>query len=226
MGWLLAGEWEEPPPNLLPYFVEPLQRDNKLFRITTYPTKSIRLSLVQGDAWSLTSRDHRRPVKIPQRAFPRRENMDNNASQSPEADASRRRSGRVTRAPRKFSPESQLEQNAAPKRKRGEAGDEEDIDQDALLESDEDMSEDAPEDDDDEHLPSRKKKSAKSSRSRKPANKRVKTNGASVSGHAASLPSRPKKSVRIERLPHDGSGLYGMLTLKRRPCVRLAFATT
>jgi cohesin complex subunit SA-1/2 len=141
--------------------------------------------------------------------------MDNNASQSPEADASRRRSGRVTRAPRKFTPEPQLGQNAASKRKRNQAGDDEDIDNEALLESDEDMSEDGPEDDD-EHLPSRKKKSSKSARPRKPANKRVKTNGASVSGHAASLPSRPKKSVRIERLPQDGSGLYGKLKPKRR----------
>jgi cohesin complex subunit SA-1/2 len=107
----------------------------------------------------------------------------------------------------------------APKRKRGDGGadDDEDIDHDALLGSDEDMSEDAPDDDDDEHLPTKKKKSSRPARPRKPANKRVRTNGASITGHAASLPTRPKKTVRIERLPQEGSGLYGKSKLEPKP---------
>lgn len=144
--------------------------------------------------------------------------MDSNASPSPDPE-SRRRSGRVVRAPEKFAPDAA---HGPAKRKRGAELDGDDAENAAPLDSDEDMSEGSlaedgesadHESDDDAAARRRaaKKKKAKPSRPRKPANKRVKTNGASAGAgkHPASLPSRPKKSVRIERLPEDGTGLFG-----------------
>lgn len=146
--------------------------------------------------------------------------MDSNASQSPGPDSSRRRSGRVVKVPDKFAPDPA---HAAAKRKRGIELDGDDAENEAPLDSDAEMSEGGAPDQDDEpsegqesddeaaarrRAALKKKKVAKPSRPRKPANKRVKTNGAS-SGHAASLPTRPKKTVRIERLPTEGTGLFG-----------------
>lgn len=142
--------------------------------------------------------------------------MDSNAS-SPDPE-SRRRSGRVVRAPEKFAPDAA---HGPAKRKRGAEHDGDDENA-APLDSDEDMSEGSPAEDGDSgdheseddaaaRRRAAKKKKAKSSRPRKPANKRVKTNGASAGAgkHPASLPTRPKKSVRIERLPQEGTGLFG-----------------
>lgn len=145
--------------------------------------------------------------------------MDSNAT-SPDPE-SRRRSGRVVRAPQKFAPDNA---QGAAKRKRGTDQDGDDAENDAPLDSDEEMSEGSPEEDSDSgdqeseddaarRRAAARKKKGKSSRPRKPANKRVKTNGASTGAgkHPASLPSRPKKSVRIERLPEEGTGLFGQL---------------
>lgn len=144
--------------------------------------------------------------------------MDSNASPSPDPE-SRRRSGRVVRAPEKFAPDAA---HSAAKRKRGTDQDADDAENEAPLDSDEEMSEGSPDEDgesgdqdsEDEATRRRaaaKRKKGKSSRPRKPANKKVKTNGASAGAgkHPASLPSRPKKSVRIERLPEEGTGLFG-----------------
>src|SRR5690554_6947651 len=121
---------------------------------------------------------------MPSARLPLRENMDPNASQSPGPDSSRRRSGRVVKVPEKFVPDVA---HPAAKRKRGLDQDGDDRENEAPLDSDDEMS-DAPSEDDeptDDHdsdhsvAASRRraatKKTAKSGRTRKPANKRVKT---------------------------------------------------
>jgi len=153
--------------------------------------------------------------------------MNSNASpsQSPGPESSRRRSGRVVKAPQNFLADAAAAQYSAAKRKRGIDQEGDDVENEAPVASDEEMSDDQDDDasddvdtenDDDHSPPSRRKtaknkKASKPSRPRKPANKRVKTNGASttIAGHPSSLPSRPKKTVRIERLPEDGTGLFG-----------------
>lgn len=147
-----------------------------------------------------------------------KENMDSSASVSPGPE-SRRRSGRVVRAPDKFAPDGA---HAAAKRKRGderggddaenEGSDSDELSDPPADDDDDDDSSDAQDSEDDaarRRAAAAKKK--KASRARKPATKRVKTNGASAGAgkHPASLPSRPKKSVRIERLPEEGTGLFG-----------------
>lgn len=143
--------------------------------------------------------------------------MDSNTSTSPGPEASRRRSGRVVKVPEKFAPDGA---HVVAKRKRGTDQDGDDAENEDHLDSDEEMSDGSPEEDEsadqdseDEAARRRaaKKKQAKPGAQRKHASKRVKTNGASAGAgkHPASLPSRPKKSVRIERLPEDGTGLYG-----------------
>lgn len=126
------------------------------------------------------------------------------ATASPEPESSRRRSGRVVRAPEKFSPEPVT----APKRKRHDDDDEGNDDDDIL--SDATMSDAA--DSDEERPRARPKKrtgASQGSRARKPAIKKPKTNGVAPSGHSASLPSRPKKSVRIATADRQAEGLYG-----------------
>ncbi|OLN95415.1 Cohesin subunit psc3 [Colletotrichum chlorophyti] len=130
------------------------------------------------------------------------------ATASPEPESSsRRRSGRVVRAPEKFSPEPVT----APKRKRGLENDEDDEgNEDDDIESDATMS-DAAADSADERPRARPKKRSSASqgnRVKKPATKKPKTNGVASSGHSASLPSRPKKSVRIASVDKQGQGLY------------------
>ncbi|KAJ0160809.1 Cohesin subunit psc3 [Colletotrichum tanaceti] len=128
------------------------------------------------------------------------------ATASPEAESSRRRSGRVVRAPEKFSPEPVT----APKRKRGPELDEDDEGNgDDEPETDATMS-DADESGDDRPRARPKKRSGASqgNRVKKPATKKPKTNGVAPSGHSASLPSRPKKTVRIAAADKQGEGLY------------------
>ncbi|KAM0324187.1 hypothetical protein ACHAQA_008381 [Verticillium albo-atrum] len=143
--------------------------------------------------------------------------MDN-ATASPEAEsASRRRSGRVVRAPEKFSPEPTV----TTKRKRAADADDENLDDDDQDEHD--AENDASDDDqdmsdatDDEPTP-RPKQKQKTQRKPAPkasylaqlegrATKKPKTNGlpsASLS-RAANLPSRPKKSVAIANFGKPG----------------------
>ena len=121
--------------------------------------------------------------------------MDNASVASQDQDAaSRRRSGRVVKAPEKYEPE--LSQSA--KRKRGAGHDD---GQDDDVDSDEESSE-AEDDSDEEHPAPRSRKPAQ--RKKKPSTKKPKING----GHTARIPSRPKKTVRIEA-GEKGTGLFG-----------------
>lgn len=131
--------------------------------------------------------------------------MDRSASSTPEPDAaSRRRSGRVVKAPTKYAPDPAAP--AAAKRKRGDQdGDEHEEDE---LDSDEEMS--GEDDASDEDHPAPKPRKA-SSRAAKPSSKKPKINGTQPTalGHGARIPSRPKKTVRIDAA-EKGSGLFGM----------------
>lgn len=131
--------------------------------------------------------------------------MDASPSATPEPDATRRRSGRVVRMPSKYAPEQAA--TVASKRKRdqddGQAGDEDEN------ESGDDTSE---EDNasDGEHQPPRSRKAAGGAK--KSSSKKPKLNGSQPAGgqQVARIPSRPKKTVRIEA-GEKGSGLFGML---------------
>ncbi|RFN45979.1 cohesin complex subunit sa-1/2 [Fusarium flagelliforme] len=149
--------------------------------------------------------------------------MDNNASPTPDPDATtRRRSGRVVRAPSKFTPEP-ASQSTHPKRKRDDQDDEDEEGQEEVAEneapdSDEEMSDEPDNDSDEDHpAPRSRKKASQTSRAKKPSAKKPKINGskplrpARVTHAAKSLPSRPKKSVRIEDAALKGTGLYSDL---------------
>ncbi|KAM0345194.1 hypothetical protein ACHAPU_006830 [Fusarium lateritium] len=144
--------------------------------------------------------------------------MDNNASPTPEPDATtRRRSGRVVRAPSKFTPEP-TSQSANPKRKRDDQDDDEENAENEAPDSDQEMSDDDDDDSDDDHpAPRSRKKASQTSRAKKPSAKKPKINGskplrpARVAHSAKTLPSRPKKSVRIEDAALKGTGLYADL---------------
>ncbi|KAK7427936.1 cohesin complex subunit [Neonectria magnoliae] len=150
--------------------------------------------------------------------------MDNNASPTPtpEADsAARRRSGRVVRAPTKFTPEA-ASQSATTKRKRDDH-DEEDAENEAP-DSDEEMSDETEEGSDDEHpAPRSRKKSSQISRAKKPSLKKPKTNGTQPArpAHPAGLPSRPKKSVRIDT-GDKATGLFAELFGSGESCNTVA----
>jgi cohesin complex subunit SA-1/2 len=146
------------------------------------------------------------------------ETSDNNATSSPAPTSSARRSGRVSKAPAKFTPDAP----AATKRKRNaEHDDNDDVENESPDEA-EDVSDVNDDDDDDaedtateEPRRARKKKKPSSSqpaKPRKPATKKPKINGDAPAHeriHAAQLPSRPKKTVRIAIARPDGDGLYG-----------------
>lgn len=151
--------------------------------------------------------------------------MDNNATLTPTPDpdgTTRRRSGRVVRAPAKFTPEPAT-QSSNTKRKRDDADDDEEDEEDAENEapdSDEEMSDEPDNESDEDHpAPRSRKKSLQTSRAKKPSSKKPKINGsqpsrpARVTHAAKSLPSRPKKTVRIEEAAEKGTGLFGRRTL-------------
>lgn len=130
------------------------------------------------------------------------------ATASPEPDtAARRRSGRVVKAPTKYAPEPTA---SASKRKRNDEGDE--GAENGEVESDEEMS-DAASDaaSDEDHAAPKPRKPSQTTRAKKPSIKKPKINGArpAVSGTIARIPSRPKKTVRIDP-GEKGTGLYGM----------------
>lgn len=134
--------------------------------------------------------------------------MDNSATASPEPEATaRRRSGRVVKAPTKYAPEPT---GAASKRKRNDdEADEEG--ENGGIESDEEMSDAASDADSDEDHPAPKpRKASQSSRAKKPSTKKPKINGTrpAISGTIARIPSRPKKTVRIDP-GEKGTGLFG-----------------
>lgn len=157
--------------------------------------------------------------------LPLMETDDNNATSSPASapDNSRRRSGRVVRAPQKFSPEENSSQNdhASSKRKRGRDRDEEDAENDTPAEDDgEELSDPDDQDDIEEEEEqtsrSKKSKSKQKPRPKKPAAKRAKVNGSAPIetgsaplAPAVRLPNRPKKTARVVIVHPDGDGLYG-----------------
>lgn len=143
---------------------------------------------------------------------PLMESEDNNATPSPSAADARRRSGRVVRAPRKFTEELQNDTSARRKRARDD-NDEEDTENQEPRDLLEEASDDEPVEESDEDLGPRPTKSKP--RTKKPAAKKPKTNGGSPAdavakqGTSLSLPNRPKKTVRVAIARKDGDGLYG-----------------
>ncbi|KAK8034421.1 Cohesin subunit psc3 [Apiospora rasikravindrae] len=120
------------------------------------------------------------------------ESSDNNATPTPSAADSRRRSGRVVKAPRKYSPEAP--QGATSKRKRDQENDDEDGENedpeqvDAEEASGDDMDEDQSADEDQERA-SRKSRA----KPKKPAAKRAKVNGnAPPQAHPTTHPLQPE----------------------------------
>ena len=173
------------------------------------------------------------------------ETTENNATSSPSStpDASlRRRSGRVVRAPRKFSHDAYPSQNgkSGPKRKRGPEVEDEDEENQAPHDEDEpheqelsndennDEDDDVEDDDvddgdgDDEPTPKPKKsKSSQNVRPKKPAMKRAKVNGdapvvdpsaLTSNAPAMKLPNRPKKTAKIVVARVQDDGLYGKIS--------------
>jgi len=158
------------------------------------------------------------------------EASDNHATVSPAPeDGSRRsRSGRVVRAPSKFTPDAAPA--AAGKRKRPEDHDDDDDDdpddddnqghgngenlENEPPASDSDISDPDDDDpDDQDHAAGgaarpKKRRPASSNKVKKPAAKKPKING-STSTYAADLPSRPKKAARVAIVDSEGEGLYG-----------------
>ncbi|PNP48308.1 hypothetical protein TGAMA5MH_00591 [Trichoderma gamsii] len=129
------------------------------------------------------------------------------ATASPEPDtAARRRSGRVVKAPTKYAPEPTA---SASKRKRNDDEGDEGA-ENGEVESDEEMS-DAASDaaSDEDHAAPKPRKPSQTTRAKKPSIKKPKINGArpAVSGTIARIPSRPKKTVRIDP-GEKGTGLY------------------
>lgn len=158
------------------------------------------------------------------------ETSDNHsATSSPAPTSTARRSGRVTKAPSKFTPDAP----PAAKRKRDADHDEDDVENESPNDAEGDDVEDEPSADEeaddsaaDEPARSQKKKrpaSSQPARSRKPAAKKPKINGdapaaseAGPSTHSARLPSRPKKAVRLDLGRREGDGLYGTSSLSAR----------
>lgn len=136
--------------------------------------------------------------------------MSDNEGSAPEADAAARtrRSGRVVKAPQKFADDAALS-TAPPKRKRTQADDDDGSDTGAS-ESDEEMSDDEGAASEDPDTTPKARKQAPASRAGKPSLKKPKINGTQSAAAAQfnGLPTRPKKSVRIEA-GEKGSGLFG-----------------
>jgi cohesin complex subunit SA-1/2 len=151
------------------------------------------------------------------------ETSDNNATSSPAPPSTARRSGRVSKAPAKFTPDA----SAATKRKRNADHDDDDAENESPDEMDE--TSDANDDDADDtateaprRAPKKKKPSSQLAKPRKPAAKKPKMNGDAALGepiHAAQLPSRPKKTVRIAIAEGEVEGLYGAYHWRGEPAV-------
>lgn len=155
---------------------------------------------------------------MPSARLPLRQIMDSNADPSPNPDAaSRRRSGRVVKAPDKFSPEPSNPSVA--KRKRDGADDDEEDAENDVPELDEEGSDEGEQDSDENEAATsrRAQKSSQSKRARKPSAKKPKINGSqpAASSRTVTLPRMPKKSVRLDT-GERGNGLYGRKYRLRR----------
>ncbi|EAA31414.3 hypothetical protein GE21DRAFT_7664 [Neurospora crassa] len=154
---------------------------------------------------------------------PLMETTDNTATSSPTPTSTARRSGRVTKAPAKFTPEP----TSLSKRKRASENDEgEDGENESPEEGpDEDDDPDASEVEQERQRSRKRKPSSQSAKAKKPALKKPKINGDAPSrpqtpaetlasapalalNSHASLPSRPKKSARVAIAQPEGEGLY------------------
>ncbi|KAM7201457.1 UreD urease accessory domain containing protein [Rhypophila sp. PSN 637] len=152
------------------------------------------------------------PNVMNSRRQPLMETSDNTPAGSPAPTSTARRSGRVTKAPAKFTPDAP----AATKRKRSAENDEEDAENESPDEGEEGDNQDDDASDTAEEEPQRarkKKASSQSARSKKPASKKPKINGdATVTADANHAPkqlvSRPKKAVRIPTADREAVGLY------------------
>ena len=127
--------------------------------------------------------------------------------------AARRRSGRVSKKPEKFAPASSPSGSA--KRKRGNENDS-GVDTDEA-EDEEDAEESSEGEPDDEEVKARQRKRKTNAAARKPATKKPKTNGESVSlairpaaNAAKKVAKRPRKApIRKSALPGETDVLYG-----------------
>jgi cohesin complex subunit SA-1/2 len=133
---------------------------------------------------------------------------NNDATSSPAATGSRRKSGRAVKAPEKFAP---APTSTSTKRKRNDGEQENDAsDVDDQAEDSEDM-----ESEEEEEVRETRKK-LKSKTARKPAAKKPKVNGnmSHEKAPAVRLPSRPKKAKKFERVVviqnvEEDEGLFG-----------------
>lgn len=161
------------------------------------------------------------------------ETSDNTATSSPAPTSTARRSGRVTKAPAKFTPEP----TALSKRKRASENDDGEDGENESPEDEEDLNEDddpdASEVEQERQRTKKRKSSSQSAKAKKPALKKPKINGDApptsnqpsrtqtpaetsaptpappTPGHNfASLPSRPKKAARVAIAQPEGEGLY------------------
>ncbi|KAH6648851.1 hypothetical protein BKA67DRAFT_374681 [Truncatella angustata] len=148
---------------------------------------------------------------------PLMESEDNNATPTPSAGEARRRSGRVVRAPKKFTEEIQNDATASSRRKRARDDNDEDAENQEPEDSLEDASDDEPAEESEADL-APKPKAKSRSRSKKPAAKKPKINGTAPAEAEPSAPAtqapairlqhRPKKTVRVAIARKDGDGLY------------------
>ncbi|KAM7199223.1 hypothetical protein V8F20_005825 [Naviculisporaceae sp. PSN 640] len=140
------------------------------------------------------------------------ETSDNTPAGSPAPTSTARRSGRVTKAPEKFTPDAP----AATKRKRSAEHDDEDAENESPDEGGDGDNHDDDESDTADEEPQRakkKKSSSQAAKSKKPAAKKPKINGdatgAADANHAPrQLVSRPKKAVKIAIAEREATGLY------------------
>lgn len=139
------------------------------------------------------------------------------------SSSARRKSGRVTKKPEKFTPGTSP--NGAAKRKRGDENDSGvDADETSSEEEDDESTEGEP---DEEELRERRRKSKGKAAAKRPAQKKAKTNGKSVTlamrpaTGASKKPSRPRKApIRKSVLAGDeAGGLYGRL-MSRESTIR------
>lgn len=125
---------------------------------------------------------------------------------------SRRKSGRVTKKPEKFTPGT--DQIETSKRKRGDENDS-GVDADGATSEDEDESSEG--EPDEEELRERRRKSKGKAPAKRPAQKRAKTNGKSVTLAMRPATGAPKRSSRPRKAPirksilagDETEGLYG-----------------
>lgn len=133
------------------------------------------------------------------------------------SSTARRKSGRVTKKPEKFTP------GAGPtgisKRKRGDENDSGVDADEPSSEEDDDSTEGEP---DEEELRERRRKSKGKASAKRPAQKKAKTNGKSVTLAMRPATGASKKSSRSRKAPirksvlagDETEGLYGRLTVR------------